>query len=134
MTRAAAVRALLKRINSLEHLLVHKNPNSRAESERQGIEDERFAPEVLKANFRRRYNLGMDECELESIVLKHRQIIAAVNRVLNNLSRYNLEARLEILHENLQEFQIDIKTAEEYLFLLRQLEVSDDKRLAKKIR
>ncbi|KAF7852954.1 hypothetical protein EAF04_010831 [Stromatinia cepivora] len=133
MTRTEAIDTIIKRTKSLERLLVHKNPVSWAESQRVGIEDEFSGPAELKADFRRRQRLGKLEYEFEDAVLKHRQIIAMVNRVLNNLFRYTLEARLRILNEHRQEFQIDIKTVEEYLFLLRKLELVHDKDWAQKI-
>ncbi|KAJ8065914.1 hypothetical protein OCU04_005013 [Sclerotinia nivalis] len=133
MTLTEAIDTIIKRTKSLERLLVHKNPVSWAESERVGIEDEFDGPAELKADFRRRQRLGKLEYELEDVVLKHRQIIAMVNRRLNNLFRYTLEARLRILNEHRQEFQIDIKTIEEYLFLLRKLELVHGESWAQKI-
>ncbi|CAD6442310.1 761ba4a2-ba63-49a7-9924-660d230d1c14 [Sclerotinia trifoliorum] len=133
MTRTKAVDIIINRTKSLERLLVHRNPVSWEESQKVGIEDELDRPAVLKADFRRRQMMGKPEYEFEDIALKHRQIIAMVNRGLNNLFRYTLEARLQILNEHREEFQMDIKTIEEYLFLLQKLEPVQCKGWAQKI-
>ncbi|KAM0164329.1 hypothetical protein ACHAQE_002904 [Botrytis cinerea] len=134
MTRSEAVNAIQTRTKSLEYLMIHKNPLSWAESRRVGIEDENDEPKNFKSHSQKRPKSGNTRLELEIVVLKHRQIISAVNKELNNLFRYTLDARLKILNENRQEFQVDIKTIEEYLFLLRKLQPENDKNWAQKIR
>ncbi|KAI9647971.1 hypothetical protein NHQ30_002593 [Ciborinia camelliae] len=137
MTRAEAIDTILRRAKSLERFLVHKNPASSVESTINGIENEPDEPEAaLRAECERHRPRGISESEydLETLVLRHRLIIALVNKELNNLFRYTLDMRLRILHEHHLEFQVDIKTAEEYLLLLRELNVADDKYLSQKIR
>lgn len=136
MTRAEAIDTILKRASTLERFLVHKNPLSPEEMARNGMEEESKESSYSTSNFRRRQKFIGSECEYnsETVILKHRHIIASVNNQLNSLFRYTLEARLEILKEHLQDFQEDIKTAEEYLFLLRKLDVTDDKSVEHKIK
>ncbi|TEY37792.1 hypothetical protein BOTCAL_0507g00050 [Botryotinia calthae] len=133
MTQSEAINAIQIRTKSLEHLMIHKNPLTREESRRVGIEDENDEPKKFKSHSQKRSKSGNTQLELEIVVLKHRQIISAVNKELNNLFRYTLDARLKILNENRQEFQVDIKTIEEYLFLLRKLKPENDKNWAQKI-
>ncbi|ESZ93115.1 hypothetical protein SBOR_6487 [Sclerotinia borealis F-4128] len=135
MTRAETVNAILRRTESLERVLLHKNTASSAENKKNGIEDETEGPEALKAEFKRRRICGKSgfEYDSEAVILKHRLIISLVNKELNNLFRYTVQARLRILNKHLQDFQVDIKNAEEYLFLLRKLDVADDKDVARKI-
>ncbi|KAF7911414.1 uncharacterized protein EAF01_002921 [Botrytis porri] len=99
---------------------------------RNGIEDENGEPQNVKSHSKNRPKSGEAPLELELVVLKHRQIIAVVNRDLNNLFRYSLDARLKILNEHRQEFQVDIKTVEEYLFLMRKLQPANDKNWGRK--
>ncbi|TGO43691.1 hypothetical protein BCON_1063g00020 [Botryotinia convoluta] len=133
MTQSEAINAIKTRTKSLERLMVHKSPVSPAESRRIGIEDENDEPQNVKSHSRNCPKSGNAQLELEMVVLKHRQIISVVNKELNNLFRYTLDARLKILHEHRQEFQVDIKTIEEYLFLLRKLQPTNDKNWARKI-
>ncbi|KAF5872075.1 uncharacterized protein Bfra_009103 [Botrytis fragariae] len=133
MTQSEAIKAIKTRTKSLERLMIHKNPVSPAESRRIGIEDENDEFQNVKSHSKNCPKSGNAQLELEMVVLKHRQIISVVNKDLNNLFRYTLDARLKILHENRQEFQVDIKTVEEYLFLLRKLQPASDKNWARKI-
>ncbi|KAF7919786.1 hypothetical protein BELL_0657g00050 [Botrytis elliptica] len=133
MTQSEAIDAIKTRTKSLERLMVHKNPVSPAESRRIGIEDENDEPQKVKSRSRNCPKSRNTQLELELVMLKHRQIISVVNKDLNNLFRYTLDARLKILHEHRQEFQVDIKTVEEYLFLLRKLQPANDKDWARKI-
>ncbi|KAB8304140.1 hypothetical protein EYC80_003560 [Monilinia laxa] len=135
LTRAEAIDTILKRTSILERFLVHKNPLSPKEMARNGMEDESNEASYSKSDSGRLHKLIRRECEYnsETIVLRHRHIIASVNNQLNNLFRYTLEARLKILKEHRQDFQVDIETVEEYLFFLRKLDVADDKFVAHKI-
>ncbi|KAF7958353.1 hypothetical protein EAE96_001902 [Botrytis aclada] len=134
MTKSEAINAIKTRTKSLERLMVHKNPVSPAESRRIGIEDENDEPQNVRSHSKKCPKSESSQLELEVVILKHRQIISVVNKQLNNLFRYTLDARLKILHENHQEFQVGIKTIEEYLFLLRKLQPANDKDWARKIR
>ncbi|KAF7943875.1 uncharacterized protein EAE97_005945 [Botrytis byssoidea] len=133
MTKSEAINAIKTRTKSLERLMVHKNPVSPAESRRVGIEDENDEPQNAEYHSTDCPKSGSSQPELEMVALKHRQIISVVNKDLNNLFRYTLDARLKILRKHRQEFQVDIKTVEEYLFLLRKLQPANDKNWARKI-
>ncbi|QSZ36364.1 hypothetical protein DSL72_006240 [Monilinia vaccinii-corymbosi] len=135
MARAEAVHAILERTKSLERFLVHKSQSFSVENAKDGMEDESDKTAAVNAKFRRPQKSirSKHEYNLDTVALKHRHVIASVNKQLNNLSRYTLEARLKILVEHRQEFQVDIKTFEEYLSLLRKLDVADDKGVVHKI-
>lgn len=134
MTQSEAINAIKTRTKSLERLMIHKNPVSPAESRRIGIEDENDELQKAESHSTNCPKPGYAQPELESVALKHRQIISVVNKDLNNLFRYTLDARLKILRKHRQEFQADIKTVEEYLFLLKKLQTANDKNWARKIR
>lgn len=103
---------------------------------RNGVEDETETPLDLSDGLRKCSDVitSLSEYDAEAAVLKHRQIIALCNKELNNLFRYTLQARLKVLERHHLDFQVDIKTLEEYLFLLRKLELADCKGLTPRIK
>ncbi|KAF7859468.1 uncharacterized protein EAF02_010916 [Botrytis sinoallii] len=106
MTQSEAIDAIKTRTKSLERLMVHKNPSLRQKAEELALKTKMM-------------NLKRSNPALK--IVQNQEIL--------NLS-WNW---LKILHEHRQEFQVDIKTVEEYLFLLRKLQPANDKDWARKI-